>query len=365
MGVAADPLGQVYVTGSFTGYGSLGTNSMCDLTNAPSGAVWVGKLASAGNPLWCAQYLGSGTGSLVAVDGVTENIVVAGTIGFTTINFGGGAVSGSVESNGDLFVLQLDPTGKYVWAQTFRGGAHAGSQPTGLAIDAAHNVVVGGSLYDSSAAIGTTNLQGSFFLGEFNPTGGVLWVNGFGAGGAGPGNSTFVAVDAARDVFYAGSFSGSVDFGSGMLTSAGGTDIFLAKFDSKGNCIWSKSYGDAQNQVATALSVDANGQPILTGNFEGTVTFGTEVLTSTGGTMAGDNIYLAKFDTNGNALWSRRFGDAHGQYPTSIAVDGTGAALLTGTFSGTLDFSDTTPSMPLKDTPSGATDVFLAKLRTP
>jgi hypothetical protein len=144
------------------------------------------------------------------------------------------------------------------------------------------------------------------------------------------------------------------------LTAAGGDDVFVAKLDPTGAPIWSKSFGDEFDQQATNVALDAKGQPVVVGTFASTIDFGGGTLTSTGGQAdSGANIFVAKFDTAGNHLWSRGFGGPAGQTPSALAVDSTGAAILTGTFNGTIDFGGN----PMMNT--GGTDVFLAKLRTP
>ncbi len=111
------------------------------------------------------------------------------------------------------------------------------------------------------------------------------------------------------------------------------------------------------------MALDAKGQPVLMGAFAGMIDFGGGALTSTGGQDAsGANIFIAKFTTSGTHIWSRSFGSAAGQTPTGFAVDSTGAAILTGTFNGTLNFG-LTPTTNL--TNPGGTDIFVAKLLTP
>jgi hypothetical protein len=149
-----------------------------------------------------------------------------------------------------------------------------------------------------------------------------------------------------------GYFNGSVDFGGGPLTSVlGSFDIFLAKFDSAGNHLWSKRFGGASNEYPTAVAVDGSGNAFLTGDIFGSVDFGGGLLTSAGG----QDIFLAKFDPAGNHLWSKRFGDTVGQLGKGIAVDGSGNAFLTGAFFGSVDFG----GGPL--TSAGLADIFLAK----
>ncbi|WP_129350981.1 hypothetical protein [Sorangium cellulosum] len=79
-----------------------------------------------------------------------------------------------------------------------------------------------------------------------------------------------------------GSFSGTLSFGGTSLTSSGGRDIFVAKFDSAGNHVWSKSFGSASgHEDGNGVAVDSTGNVFATGGIEGAVDFG-------GGTLSAD-----------------------------------------------------------------------------
>jgi hypothetical protein len=97
--------------------------------------------------------------------------------------------------------------------------------------------------------------------------------------------------------------------------------------------------------------VDASGNIFAVGSFEGTVDFGGGPLLSAGWF----DIFVVKFDPNGNHLWSQRFGDGSSQGARSAAIDGSGNVTVTGVFWGTADFG----GGPL--TAAGNGDVFLAK----
>ena len=62
------------------------------------------------------------------------------------------------------------------------------------------------------------------FVAKFDAAGKHLWSQRFGDIG-----SYAIAVDRADNVLVTGSFEGTVDFGGGTLTSAGFSDIFVAK----------------------------------------------------------------------------------------------------------------------------------------
>jgi hypothetical protein len=190
------------------------------------------------------------------------------------------------------------------------------------------------------------------FLAKFDTAGNHVWSKRF--GDAGDQTGTSLAVDGAGNVLLTGSFSGSVDFGGGPLTSAGGRDIFLAKFDTAGSHLWSKRFGDASDQHGYSVAVDGAGNALLTGYFYGSVDFGGGALLS----AVFSDIFLAKFDPAGNHLWSKRFGDADFQIGLGVAADGSGNVLLTGWFDGSVDFGGTPMSA------SGAADIFLAKFNS-
>lgn len=164
-----------------------------------------------------------------------------------------------------------------------------------------------------------------------------------------------IAGDSALNIIVAGNFQGSMVCDGPVLQSAGGTDIFLAKFDQQFNVVWSKRFGDIADQVVMRLAVDSMDNIIVAGFFGGTVNFGGTNLQSAGGT----DIFVAKFDPNGVHLWSKRAGDAGEQAARGIAVDTQGNVIIVGTNSthlATIDFGCGPTSA------SNGEDFFLAKL---
>jgi len=90
------------------------------------------------------------------------------------------------------------------------------------------------------------------------------WVKSF--GGAGNDAPTSIAVqNNGLYNFVSGVFEGNMNTGNNTITSAGGTDLFLAKFDSDGNPIWSVSAGGPGNDRANGMVVDDGGNSFVTG----------------------------------------------------------------------------------------------------
>src|SRR5262249_44861996 len=92
-----------------------------------------------------------------------------------------------------------------------------------------------------------------------------------------------VAVDSTGEMYVTGTFSSSIDVGgSTPLTSAGGVDVYLAKYSTAGAHVWSKALGNTGTDAVHAVAVDANHDVLLTGTFTGTVSYGGANLSAAG-----------------------------------------------------------------------------------
>jgi len=175
---------------------------------------------------------------------------------------------------------------------------------------------------------------------------------------AGPDRTeaTSVATDPAGNMIVAGFFKGSADFGGGALVSAGAEDVFVAKYDSACNHVWSRRFGDAASQALVGfspLAVVAGGEIVLFGGDKGATDFGFGPLS------AGVGSFVVRLRSDGTPLWSRKWvSDAVGVIPTSYAVTSTGEVLAGGYFTGTADFG----GGPLTAAPGPGEDMFLVKL---
>jgi hypothetical protein len=110
-----------------------------------------------------------------------------------------------------------------------------------------------------------------------------LWSKGF--GGSSLSDSVIVngvAADANGNVVITGQFSGRADLGGAVLTSAGGSDVFIAKFSSSGALLWSKRFGATSTDTGYGIGVDTSGNVLVIGIFQGTVDFGGGSLISAG-----------------------------------------------------------------------------------
>ncbi|MBK9264697.1 MAG: nucleotide-binding protein [Polyangiaceae bacterium] len=343
--VAADAMGNVYVSGHFYGVLDLGAGPM----TATSLDGFLAKFDPAGNLLWSKHF--SGTSSqkalAVAVDGM-GNVVVAGNF-LGSVDFGGGPLTAM---DADAFVAKYDASGNHVWSKQF-GGADVQSINT-VAIDSMNDILVGGSFAGTvdfgGGTMTSTNVD--LFGMKLDDNGNHVWSKHFDQQIGSQPALTNVAVDSAGNVAFTGYFFNTVDFGGGPLTSAGSYDVFVGKFGPNGQHLWSKRFGDTSDESPTGFGFDGTGNLFIAGGFKGPLNLGGSTLMS-----AGDNdCWIAKLDSAGNHQWSKRFGDAQKQYITGIAVTSTGDLALTVTFGGSIDFG----GGPL--TSAGNLDIAIARM---
>jgi hypothetical protein len=139
------------------------------------------------------------------------------------------------------------------------------------------------------------------------------------------------------------------------LEVCGGTDDEDCNGVSNEHCAaWAKRFGNSASQHGFAVAVDAQDNVIFTGDMGGNANFGGGTLTSGGGL----DIFVAKLDTDGNHLWSRRYGDAAAQTARAVAVDPSGNVIVAGGFEGELAIG--APALSL--TSAGLDDIFVIKL---
>jgi hypothetical protein len=343
--VVVDGGGSAIVTGLFSGTIDFGGGS---LVSSGSDDVFVARLDAGGNHVWSKAFgdAGAQAGNGVAVD-ASGNVYLTGYFN-GSIDFGGGNLTSA--GGQDIFVVRLDAAGNHAWSKRF--GNSSNQAGGGIAVDATGNVIVVGTFSGSvDFGGGTLTSAGSTdaCIAKLAPDGDHVWSKAFGDATAQSGIA--VAVDGDGNVFATGAFAGTVNFGGGDLTSAGSTDVFVARLTSAGEHAWSRRFGDASGQTGIALSVDASGGPVIAGSFSGSVNFGGTTLTSAGSTDG----FVAKLDAAGIHAWSRSFGGTGTDSSNGVAVHGAGDVVVTGGFQGSADFG----GGPLVS--AGATDVFVAR----
>jgi Beta-propeller repeat/FG-GAP-like repeat len=374
-GIALDGSGNSSVTGYFEGTATFGAGeaNQTTLTAAGSSDIFVAKYNSSGVLLWAKQAGGTDLdeGSAIAVDG-SGNIYVTGY-------FEGTATFGAGEANqttltavdrGDVFVAKYNSSGALQWAK--RAGGTEFEEGFGIAVDGSGNSYITG-YFEGAATFGlgegnqtmlTSDGSDDVFVAKYNSIGTLQWARR--AGGTGFDDGFGIAVDGSGNGYVTGYFQGTATFGLGeanqtVLSASGSNDAFVAKYNSSGALQWAKRAGGTGFVEGFGIKIDDSGNGYVAGSFAGSVTFGLGEASQAILTAAGsDDIFLAKYNSNGALLWATRSGGAGFDEGFGIAVDGSGNSFVTGYFDGSATFGagDANQTTVISN---GGFDIFVAK----
>jgi hypothetical protein len=125
-----------------------------------------------------------------------------------------------------------------------------------------------------------------------------------------------IVIDANKNSYVVGQFNSPLVFGSVTL-SPSLKNIFVAKFDSLGTCLWASKAGAFNVSGGTSIAIDQNGDLIICGEFYGTANFGTFTINSNGNS----DIFIAKIDNNGTWQWVKSYGGSSYDYGSQITSD--------------------------------------------
>ncbi|MBL7765611.1 MAG: T9SS type A sorting domain-containing protein [Chitinophagaceae bacterium] len=247
------------------------------------------------------------------------------------------AINNSAGGQNNIFVAKYSLSGGLIWSKSL--GDWNWDSGDAIEVDQLGHVYIGGTFLETLTidAISVTNLGGGnqdAFLAQLDAnTGACNWLKQI-------GNTTNVegiakiAVNTNNEIIVSGNFTGTVDMnpnaGVSNLTSGGGNDVYLTKFDVNGNFIWTKGISSTGADAPTCLIADANNNLYLSGYFSGTVdvdpSANLNMLSSLGGT---DGI-LIKLNDAGDYQWHFRLGSAWSDALNSVAVDGSGNVFTVG-----------------------------------
>jgi hypothetical protein len=265
-----------------------------------------------------------------------------------------------------LLLTKRDAAGDLVWSNELRIGLKFKGQVP-LAATGDGGVVVAGQFLgtvDFDPSPGTTELTAATratFLARYDADGALVWVRQI----QGKGFYLPAAVEvAAGQVVLAGSFRGTVDFdpsgGAANLTSVGGFDMAIARYDTDGLYLASQQIGGKGQDFAYDLDIDSTGRTYLVGEFTSEIDadpgVGTTLLESAGNT---DGL-VARFSAAGVLEFAGQIGGRSRDAATRVAVGPSDEVWIGGRFTGRADIDPTGGTVLANNL--GKDDLFLAQL---
>jgi len=278
--------------------------------------------------LWVKQFgSSSGDGAYgVAVD--TSGDIFVG--GYTD-----GVLPGQTSAGGrDGFLSKYDSSRNLLWTRQL--GTSGSDYVYGVAADAVGNVFIAGNT--SGTLPGMSSSGGTDgFIRKYNSAGSEVWTQQWGT--TDTDYPAHIALDGSGNIFVGGETYGVF---SGQASS-GGVDVFVSKLNSSGTVLWTRQFGTSSTDYLDGLTADTSGNIYVSG---------TVYATLSGQTSSGGNdAFMRKYDTSGNALWTRQFGTSANDTGRGIGLDSSGNIYVSGTTEGTFPGQSS----------SGYIDIFLRK----
>jgi hypothetical protein len=336
------------VAGSFTGDLAAGGQR---LASAGGSDAFLARLDAQGQIAWMQRMGGPGMDRASSVAASADRIALGLQI-TPPAEIGGQRIVGGLPDTrpeagsdaGPLAVLvALAPDGQVAWTQPIHGNRYARIAGITVAGDGAVTIV--GS-FAGTVRVGERSLTSAgatdVLVARFGADGAPAWA--LRLGGPGADGAHALAAWGPR-LAMVGHFDGNVDLGQAYLEAP---SAFVAALDAEGRLQWVRTPGPQTTLQAVAADADA---VYVAGHFQGTVQLGTETLDSQGQSDA----FLGRLDHQGAPVWLRQLGGPGMDHARALAATPRGP-ILAGTFEQQLAIGDS------EIAGAGASDGFVAEL---
>lgn len=342
--IATDNDGNGYVVGNFTYQARFDTAL---LTNAGQD-YFIVKYDPEGNVLWALNHRRNPAPTIhaIAVDR-KGNMFIAGSFSFT-IQLGDFELVPTA-TGPDTFVAKLDSVGNVLWARSGQGVNS--DEPASIAIDSAGNSYIVGNTGGYVSFDGFLVESGGVFMAKFDPDGRAIWAKLVVAPihwSQGRG----IALDAAANIYVTGTLSGFGWFDNFQAGGGGGSEFFLAKYNTLGRVIWVRWAGEIFPDHGFDVAVDTYGNSYMAGHFFRFAYFGSTYVTN----YSAETACIAKYDSVGDLQWVQHSAARTHSRAVSVDADSFGNVYLAGEFTGTNSLARH------QMVSSGDTDIFLASV---
>ncbi len=226
-----------------------------------------------------------------------------------------------------------DSTARRIWGTYYGGGG--GDYSSAISTDEQGNIFMAGAtgstngIATSGSHQSTNGGKSDVFLVKFNSAGVRQWGTYY--GGSDEEEATAISIDSQGNVYMAGktsSFNAIGTSGSHQSTNGGKSDAFLVKFNSAGVHQWGTYYGGIGDDFASAISIDAQGNIYMVGN-----TGSDNAIATTGSHQSNIdgtyNPFLVKFNSAGVRQWGTYYGGSNTD-ANSISTDKQGNIYILG-----------------------------------
>jgi uncharacterized delta-60 repeat protein len=370
------------VTGSFEGSVAFGPGepNQTILTSAGDYDIFIAHYNPDGTLAWAKRaggasvYIGDGGKGITTL---SDNSTVVTGLFSESASFGPGEPNQTVLTSGggyDIFIARYNTDGTLAWAKRAGGADYWGDSGYGITTLSDNSAVVTGSFGDAATfgpgepnqTILTSAGDSDIFIARYNPDGTLAWAKR--AGGSEEYDyCNGIATLSDNSTVVTGVFGGSATFGSGepnqtVLTSAGGSDIFIARYNPDGTLAWAKRAGGASGyDSGNGITTLSDNSTVVTGELYGAATFGPGELNQAVLTSAGwDDIFIARYNPDGTLAWAKSAGGSDNDNGLGITTLSDNSTVVTGQFAGSATFGPGEPNQTVLAS-AGGYDIFIAR----
>jgi len=247
--------------------------------------------------------------------------------------FAGRAYAGSIAGN-NLFLCKIDSRGVELWAKVMTlTSILTVVEGYGLAVDSNGDVIITGrfATYNGAYSFGgsarsATSNGTSIFVIKYDAAGNYLWDRVYGTS-SGFAVAKSVLCDAANNIYFTGTASGTTDFGNGPVSATADDTVVLVKLTATGGHLRSQSFGAfgtygsyaAKDSGGQAISLAPNGDVVLAGNFRTVIDFGGGALRTDSANNA--DIFFARLNESGAYIWQKQISGGNNDHDVALGAD--------------------------------------------
>jgi hypothetical protein len=195
------------------------------------------------------------------------------------------------------------------------------------------------------------------------------WANKFKNEQGGDDFAQAITSDSSGNVLVTGVFSGTADLIYGtdtaLVSSNGGLDMYMAKFDTSGNLLWKKTMGGPLDDYSYSIKTDSNGDIYISGTCSENADFDGDDDTSLihiNGPSNSGIIFLAKYSSLGDLIWVKGMSSANGfGLGKDIEIAANGDVILAGNFKVTVDFDPSSAVLNFSAISTNYYDIFITR----
>ncbi|MBN1435568.1 MAG: SBBP repeat-containing protein [Sedimentisphaerales bacterium] len=207
------------------------------------------------------------------------------------------------------------------WARQF--GTSASDGCYGVSADDLGNVFVSGwTEGDLAGVVGNADA----FIRKYDSAGNIIWTRQIGT--IYNDNGYALTADGYGNVYT----TGYINSQDGAYDPT--ADVFISKYDSVGDLVWTRQLATTANDFSCGVSVDGLGNVYIGGQTSGE-------LAGPGSALGSDDAFVSQYDTSGNLIWTQQLGTTSIDRIRGVHADGLGNVLVTGYTYGDLDGSNT------------------------